>query len=263
MTPEQTTPDVPDWQLERFLLGELPADERERIRRAAEADTRVGGRLRAIERSDAEILERHPPAAMAERIHARLGRVPAGRWGAGPRWTVLAAAAGLAALASVAGVRHFRQEPAEPTETRVKGLRPQLLLFRKARASGVERLVQGSVARDHDLIQVAYQAAGRTHGVIVSVDGRGAVTRHLPLSGMEAEPLQTGATVPLPTAYELDDAPGFERFYLVTSDTPFPVGIVEDAVRAHHRGGTLGSGRLDLPATMDQFTFVVRKEPTR
>jgi anti-sigma factor RsiW len=263
MTPELTTPDVPDWQLERFLLGELPPDERERVRRAAEQDTAVGVRLRAIEESDAEILERHSPRAMADRIHARLARVARGRTGAGPRWTVLAAAASLAALASVAGLRHFRQEPAESAETRVKGLRPQLLLFRKAPAAGVERLVQGSVARDHDLLQVAYQAAGRTHGVIVSVDGRGAVTRHLPVSGTQAEPLQTGATVPLPAAYELDDAPGFERFYLVTADSPFPVVIVEDAVRLHHRGGTLGSGHLDLPATMDQFTFVLQKEPTR
>jgi hypothetical protein len=65
----------------------------------------------------------------------------------------------------------------------VKGLTPQVLLYRRA-AAGVERLLPGGVVREHDVLQLAYQAAGRHHGVIVSIDGRGTVTRHLPATGL-------------------------------------------------------------------------------
>jgi hypothetical protein len=68
--------------------------------------------------------------------------------------------------------------------------------------------------------------------------------------------------VALPEAYELDDAPGFEQFYLVAADDPFPVGQVLEAVRRRHAGGD-GGGRLDLPASMDQSSFVLRKETGR
>jgi hypothetical protein len=260
MTPLQTTEALGYWQLERFLLDELPPDEAEAVWRAREADEQVSVRLRAIERSDAEILARHPPEVMAARIRARLGRANHDRATGGSRRTVLAAAASVAAVASVVVVRPFWPASHDPAATRVKGLRSQLLLFRKAPATGVERLVPGSVAHDRDLLQVAYQVTDRSHGVIVSVDGRGTLTRHLPVTGTEAAPLQTGATVPLPAAYELDDAPRFERFYLVTADAPFPVATVEDAVRRQHRHGAPGDGHLDLPVTMDQFTFVLRKE---
>jgi hypothetical protein len=64
--------------------------------------------------------------------------------------------------------------------------------------------------------------------------------------------------VPLPQAYELDDAPAFERFYMVTADEPFAVETVVDAIR---RAGA--DGRLDLPAAMDQSSVVLEKERPR
>jgi hypothetical protein len=54
-----------------------------------------------------------------------------------------------------------------PAETRIKGLRPHLGVFRQTPA-GVEALADGSLARDGDLVQLTYQAAGRRFGVILS-----------------------------------------------------------------------------------------------
>ena len=74
---------------------------------------------------------------------------------------------------------------------RLKGVKPDLLLYRK-RASEVEQLSDSSVAYTGDLIQIFYRAAGKPFGVIVSVDGRGTVTRHLPCIGNKCRALDTG-----------------------------------------------------------------------
>ncbi|HLT39755.1 MAG TPA: hypothetical protein VK034_25910, partial [Enhygromyxa sp.] len=74
--------------------------------------------------------------------------------------------------------------------------------------------------------QVSYVPAGRREGVIVSIDGAQAVTLHHP-SDAAAEPsLIDGQEIPLAHAYELDDAPGFERFVLVTRDGG-PIAVAE------------------------------------
>ena len=95
-----------------------------------------------------------------------------------------------------------------------------LSLFRKT-ANGSETLADGDVAREGDVIRIGYHAVGRRYGVIVSLDGRGGVTRHLPERGATAAPLAPSEVVLLAHAYELDDAPAWERFFFVTADAPF------------------------------------------
>jgi len=243
------------WQLERYLLDELPPHERQAIADALEARPELRERLDDLRLSSAALFREHPPAAVAAQLRARAA-APA----PSPSRSARLLAPALAALAAllVAGtvlVVHEREQGPRPDVTRVKGVQPYLLLFRKA--AEVERLTPGAVVRRRDLLQVAYQAAGRGYGVIVSIDGSGAVTRHLPPAGDQATPLQAGGPVPLGASYELDDAPGFERFVLVTADTPFAVETVLAAARRQHRP----DGRLDLPESMDQFSFVLRKEP--
>src|SRR5262249_44165118 len=134
-----------------------------------------------------------------------------------------------------------------PTDTtRVKGLTPRLYAFRKGPAAAAEPLVSGAVARENDVVQLAYQAAGRRFGAIAPIDGRHGAARRLPGAGTAAVALAGGPPVALAEAYRLDDAPGFERFYLVTADVPFAVDDVVAAVRRSEADATSG-GRLDLP----------------
>jgi hypothetical protein len=249
---------IPDWQLERHFLRELPDGEAAVVEDTLARRTDLRERLSALERSNDEILRRHPPAEVAAAIRSRLAaeRVRA-HSGVGNR-VALAAALGLAAAVSAVWVTPRPPMPAANGDVvRSKGLAPQLLLYRNGGGTGVERLDPGAVARRHDVVQLAYRSAGRRHGVIVSVDGAGLITRHLPAVGSQAAPLEGGAAVALPEAYELDDAPGFERFYLVTADQPFAVATVVEAVR---RGA---GAQLDLPDSMDQFSFVLAKESAR
>lgn len=65
---------------------------------------------------------------------------------------------------------------------------------------------------------------------VYSVDSRGEMAQHWPMQGDSAAPLAAGA---LPRAWELDDSPGEERFFLVWSRQPFGLGAVRKAIFAH------------------------------
>jgi hypothetical protein len=64
------------------------------------------------------------------------------------------------------------------------------------------------------------------------VDGNGVVTRHWPIDGDAAVSLISGGEFLLPYSYELDDAPDFEAFALVWSDSVFSVADAETAMAA-------------------------------
>jgi len=94
--------------------------------------------------------------------------------------------------------------------------------------------------------------------VIVSIDGRGAVTLHFPADAGASTALEPGAHN-VPDGFQLDDAPSFERFFLVTSDAPIDVKTVVAAAEALAlRGGS--TGPLALPAGLKQTSSIVHKE---
>jgi hypothetical protein len=110
------------------------------------------------------------------------------------------------------------------------------------------------------VVRLAYRAAGHAFGLILSVDGRGAVTLHLPERGGLAAPLDTDAEVPLDHAYELDDAPRWERFYFVVGDAPFEVApVVAVARRVATQHPSRAPERLGLPPHLRQSGITLRK----
>lgn len=249
---------VPDLLLERYRLGELSAAESAALRERIAADPALAARLAALDASDAEVRERYPAVEMARMIRARASvegaRAP--RLARRALWLAPAAALILVAVALAPLVGRLRPAPVDG----VKGPGPTLVVHRKT-PTGSELLETGAAARKGDLLRVGYRAAGRRFGVIVSVDGRGTVTQHLPPGGEKAEALAQGETALLPFAFELDDAPSWERFYLVTSDAPFDVAPVRSAAAAAAR--VPGPGKppaLALPAGLSQTAFALRKE---
>jgi hypothetical protein len=265
---------VPDLVLERYRLGELPVAEAEWLERRLREDEGLRQRLDALDLSDAEIRRRQPAEWLAERVRARLdgeGAGPRPRRARAPRpdwarhWPVPAALAVAATVILVLAPRVIGPPPAIPVPTaapetgdRIKGMRPALALFRKSE-SGSAALADGDVARPGDLVRVGYRAAGRAHGVILSIDGRGAVTLHLPAGGGRAAALQSGETVLLGQSYELDDAPRAERFFFVTADERFDVAPVMDAARAAAKRSGAPPRALVLPPPLEQSTFLLLK----
>lgn len=238
---------VPDWLLERYALGELdPAQEAE-IRAHLDSEPEDRARLRALREADRDFLERHPPRAIAALIHVRMGSRR-------PRWGGLAVPAlASAALASLA-LLVVAVVDGEGGEIRMKGLAPSILLHR-SQDGVVERLRDGASAREGDLVQLSYLAAGKRFGVVLSIDGKGVVSLHHPLDSAWAAPLSSEGTVSLPYAYELDDAPDFERFFFLAADEPFSVHEALDAAGRMEPGAS----RLPLREEIVQASFLLRK----
>ena len=115
-------------------------------------------------------------------------------------------------------------------------------------------------ARPGDLLQLGYVSAGEGYGVVVSIDGRGEITRHLPAEGARAAALTPGREILLPESYRLDDAPAFERFVLVTSPRAFSVSAVLDAARAVAARGEARDAPLPLPPGLAEASTLVVKE---
>lgn len=242
-----TEPRVPDIILERYRLRELPADEAARLEARLQREPLLRERLDALQDSDdairqSGVLRAPHAAAVQDRKWSRLyWLVPAS--------AALAAALLIAILTPRALERTDSHVTAEHGDDRIKGARPALAIYRRT-SSGSESLADGAVAHTGDLIRVGYRAAGHAYGVIFSIDGRDNLTMHLPPKGDRAAPLGRESTVLLDVSYELDDAPLWERFYFVTSDTPFAVAPVVDAVRH----------AATLPQGLDQSTFSLQKE---
>lgn len=259
---------VPDITLERYRLGELPPRDRDRldVRLRCDADLRM--RLDALERSDEAIRHARVPDSLTAAIRARLATDQRSADAARPNRTMYWAALGALVVLLIAVVprtteRGDRERGASPavgtTEDRIKGLRPTLTFYRRT-ANASETLADGAVAHPGDLVRLGYRAAGRAYGVIVSIDGRGHVTLHLPSHGDRAVPLKHDPTVLLDEAYELDDAPLWERFYFVTSDEPFAVGSIVAAAEQGARTPGVLPAALPLAHAFEQSTFSLQKE---
>lgn len=145
---------------------------------------------------------------------------------------------------------------------RIKGLVPQLHLHRQ-QGEAIERLHDGSMAREGDLVQISYMAAGNHYGVVVSLDGSGVVTLHHPERPETRATLVAHGEHALDHAYELDDAEPYERFVFVTSgDEPLEPAVVVAAARslAGHPDAARHSS-LPLPERWQQSSITLHKRP--
>jgi len=257
---------IPDWTLEQFVLGELPPDQMERIEKDIAGDPELARRVSDLRESSEEILRQHPPAVFAAEVHRRAAHDKVVRPSLRVRWLfvspALAAAAVVILLLVNPGILPFTTPDESPstTEIRTKGLMPTLRVYRQ-RDESPERLEAETETCAGDVLQISYLAAEATHGVILSIDGKGSVTLHHPQHPAHDTSLGADGEVPLPSAYELDAAPVFERFFFVTATTPLSVEETLAAARSLARDlGEAQTMLLDLPESYEQSTFLVRKK---
>jgi hypothetical protein len=260
---------TPAWLVERLAQGELDGKTAAEVRARLVAEGRSPDEaIDALARADREMLVAHPPAAIVAEIERRAARARSAPLGG--RRPAFAAAFAAAALAVVLVARHGSgPSPSVPLPletTTIKGGRPsagaQLYVYRHATA-GDRRLAHGERVSKGDLLQLGYATTQQGFGVLLSIDGAGAVTQHWPEPGSTAAALlRAGGEVRLPFAYELDDAPRFERFFLVRADRAFDVAPVIAAAHALSSRMPDSSGApLPLPAGFSQTSLTLEKSP--
>jgi hypothetical protein len=259
---------VRNWEMERFLLGELPPGRMAEIRASLLADPELARKIDDLRRSNQDILAHYPAEAIlpgARRQAERLGqRQPNDSPGRSSLWRRVLYSAPILAAAAVlllvvlsdrtpSGIRIKGPDGIDPTKT-------QLLIYKKTEAGNVI-LKDGDTVRAGDLLQLAYVPAGQKYGMILSIDGNGLVTPHYPPDGKSLARLKQEATVLLPNSYELDQAPEFERFFFITSTSDIKTQDILDKGRALAR--SLQAARtspLDLPgSSFSQFSIMLRK----
>ncbi|MCA9514779.1 MAG: ActD-like protein [Myxococcales bacterium] len=256
---------VPDLLVEQLALGELGDHAAASVRARLEAEPEGLARLARLEADDHAIREAYPAARVMASVRARAERAPR----RAARWLAPAFGVAVAAVAVLVVARPWEPGGAVgggavtgPDVVRTKGdVAARLFVYREGEGGGGTRLVDGAQAAGGDTLQLAYAAGTDARfGVIVSIDGAGAVTLHWPLAENGDTRLADGGEVRLRDGYELDDAPGFERFVLVTGDAPIAVGDVLAAARRLAGRADARSAPLPVPPGLAQTSVVVTKE---
>ena len=179
--------------------------------------------------------------------------------------TYAAAAVLLAAILIPAGLKNSKIASAGAPSERIKGnatatasTDPQIKLYRQ-KGREIQALNNGDFARSGDIIQITYNAGNDEYGVIFSVDGNGNITRHFPESSWDAAQLeQRNDETPLDFSYELDNAPDFECFIMVTSKKQFSLDGIENKIK--HKTDIDYITNLDyLPKKTEGVTFTLEK----
>lgn len=249
---------LPQLYLEQSLLGEAPDSIAERLA----ADPATPAKLAALEAENAEFLQRYPPRVMTGRIQHRRQRPT-------PRHFKLFLALGtalpalfVAAFFTIPAVSRGPGDEALALETTTtKGMDQAILVFLQGK-SGYQEIRSGSTVKSYDSVQLAYRPGSSVYGLVFSLDGNMRLTLHHPESFNAPAVLGGTAQTLLPYAYQLDDAPNFERFYLAGSKESFDLqalwkDLERQAASQKPAAGTIPA--LRFPAGFQVSTFDVRK----
>lgn len=253
---------IPDWKLERFLTGDLPEEEMNKLRELEANDAMFASRVKMLREDNKAILNKLPFEKLAERIAdatdvagkglANLGTGAAGTAAKNavknaPRFTLVKFAAAAMFVFAVALVAFFAQRETSVMNERVGSdvatvngsQNTQVALAEnesdtrikgldarmevwKKTSAGIVQLNDLDSVGEGDEIQLRYAVPEKCFGLLFSMDGNGALTLHMG-NGVKAIELAPGKMNSLPFAYKLDDAPYFEKFFFVTSPKEFAV----------------------------------------
>ena len=236
---------TPELFVEKLVHGELNEEAARQVRQRL-ADEGGEARIDALKKSNEDILSEYAPRQLAASIRARhdLARQRQRKSALMVMLPVSAAIATAAVLMFVVIPLNLKDAPlggsgpadAWPMDepggyVGIKG--DPILNIGKRTDDEPTWLNSGETVHNGDELQIRYNTGRARSLVICSVDGRGSVTLHFPETEDKSAAVAPQTVTTLPYSYTLDDAPAFERFILVWSESDDPVSASEvlDAVK--------------------------------
>ena len=239
---------IPDWKLERYLTGDLPESEMREIRELEQKDEVFANRVKLMREDNAAILRKMPFERLSEKLDAMPERSNSAGNMVPVNFRLVKFAAAAAFVLAVVSVALFSQREIasqdiggqlasdgsaesamavamadEDNGTRIKGMDARMEVWKKTGDSAVQ-MQNLDAASEGDEIQLRYSVPEKCYGLLFSMDGNGTITMHMG-DNNRAIALEPGKMTTLPFAYKLDNAPKFEKFFLLTSKADFAVDV--------------------------------------
>ncbi len=219
---------ISDFKLERYLLGELPEVEMAALRKREAEDELFAARVKMMREEGERFLAENPFSALEDKLENDQRSVERSLWLRVA--AVLVVAFGIFSVVVLNRQTEIVNESSATSGmdvamadvdngTRIKGMTAGLEVWKKMGDSAVQMVNLGE-AREGDEIQLRYRVPQKCFGMLFSMDGNGTVTMHMG-EGNRAVELEPGKMITLPFAYKLDNAPKFEKFFLLTSGEMF------------------------------------------
>jgi hypothetical protein len=231
-----TVNQISDFKVERYLLGELPEKEMAALRKRESEDEIFAARVRVLREENEHILKDNPFAVLESKLEEVCITGEELRKSAYGLWLKVAAAlvvtVGIFTMVAVNREVSTYDNAASSMEvamadvdegTRIKGLDARIEAWKKTGDSAVQ-MKNLDEAREGDEIQLRYSVPEKCFGMLFSMDGNGTITMHMGDEN-QAVSLEPGKMTTLPFAYKLDNAPKFEKFFLITSRGSFSIDV--------------------------------------
>jgi len=249
---------VSAFMLERYRLGELNPDDQQAITELLKTDDELRSRIHQLDESDRELRLLYPRLLLKTSLPLKALETPrvSQRRFISKKARTFIRITGVAALlaagillpvlyvvrtTNVPKIKNGASMAAVPQD--LQGLNPEGANFgERTKGSALENselaiylmgeqenvLPNQTVLEEGSTVQLAYTvpAGAEYYGVIVSIDGRAAVTMHYPYRRGQSSLLISGKRTFLNEAYILDDAPDYEIFVMVVSEKPLDAEMI-------------------------------------
>lgn len=268
MSHDQKPTPVSGLQLERYVLGALSDAERKDMDARVAADPALAIKVERIRSQDQAFAVRFPAETVVPEIQAAARPEPKTRAKSPMEWlngiTIAFPMGGRRAFAFalmllLAAPLILWNIPSGIRGERLKGKQAELRLYRNTDA-GAERVASGSQAAAGDVFQVEFHPGTYAYGAVVSLDGNGSVTLHWPVDSDGSTALSALSGNRLPSSFQLDDSPRFERFHLLLFRKPPDLAAWRARV-----GASAGRAETWLaaqaPDSVSIVTFTLIKKP--
>lgn len=240
---------ITDLMLERYLLCECSDGERKEIELAISFDPALRTKVERMREENRrfELRKFVPTVSVNKSIYQYLTL---------PQWQMALVSTVFLFVFVSASLQYF-VNPSR--DYRTKGAAMVLNAYQLVNGDVLKLDPEQAHTPSGSLIQLSYQLAEESYGVIFSIDGRGKLTVHYPDHEKNLPRLEANKEVFLPSSMQLDDAPDVEVFYLVTFERSVSLSTIIEHIQTINDRKKLKEGNFTIPHQIGVKTLILKK----